>query len=73
MGLLPCNVFYDLVPPWADNYVTLWTWGWDALCAAGRRSRVLCFVLQFVPLPVPEVPGLRYSMVCVCGLPSAVW
>ena len=32
-----------------------------------------CFVLQSVPLPVPEVSGLQYSVVCVCGLPSAVW
>ena len=31
------------------------------------------FVLQFVPLPVPEAPGLQYLVVCVYGLPSAVW
>ena len=50
MGLLPCNVFYNLVPPWADNYVTMWTWGGDAPCAAGRRSRVLYFLFLSLSL-----------------------
>ena len=39
LGLLPYNV-YNLVPSWADNCVILWVWGRDALCAAGRGSRV---------------------------------
>ena len=47
LGLLPYNV-YNLVPSWADNCVILWTWGWDALCAAGRRSRVsvICYSVR---------------------------
>ena len=58
MGLLPCNVLYDLIPSWADNYVIVEV-GLGCFCVAGRSSRVFVFVLWFVPLLVSEAPDIN--------------
>ena len=72
VGVAALQCFYNLVPPWVDSYVTLWTWGWDALCVVGCGSRVLCSILHSVPCPWLGFFRLRYSVLCVCVLPLVV-